>query len=201
MRSALVTVALILSFVPASWAANYKLEFHSDQALSSCELAITSPGFVKVYMVLTGSPGFFGGVEFKAPMPVCMTNSVWLGDIWDTRINGAGNTQATGGAYGVTAFVGTCEPLPRYLGYIWYNVTGPVSSCCPYAPQPGKFDGPATYINAVIWTTCTISGFGGGSEGPIQGSGIVVNADQSCRCDLPLATQESTWGSVKALYR
>ncbi|HKW15558.1 MAG TPA: hypothetical protein VJS69_13815 [Candidatus Krumholzibacteria bacterium] len=194
---ALVLLAICSSFARAQ---NYRLELHSDEALSSCELAIPGPGIAKVYMVVTGSPGYFGAVQFKAPKPACMTNSVWVADVWDPQVNAGGYTQATGGTNGVDVVVG-CLSLPRYLGSIWYNVTGPVSSCCAYAPQPGQRDGPATIINAVIWSDCPLKPTSTIFEGAIQGKGLMINADQSCRCDIPLPVQESTWGSVKALYR
>ena len=175
----------------------HRLEFYADEGLSSCELAMNTPGLVKVHMVVTG-PGILRGISFKAPKPSCMTNVTSLTDVWQQPDALAGNTQA-----GVDVLF-VCAPLPRYLGWIWYSVAGPVSTCCAYAPEPGSAGGSIMfpgYLHVVLVPACTEPDIYFPESVPADAKGLVVNPDATCRCDLPLPVQPTTWGSVKALYR
>jgi len=175
-------------------AQNYRLEFHSDEALTSCELAVTSPGLIKVHVLVTGD-GPLGGVNFKALKPPCMRSAVWLTDVWNqpTIYVVVGTTQRPDGVI----LIPNCEPdppntlrfLPVYLGWIWFSVTEPTDPCCVYGP------GPSPTRTAPTFWLCTDY-----DERPIAARPLVMNPNESCRCDVPLATRQTTWGAVKALY-
>lgn len=198
MKTICLAALLVVSFSSVSLGqANHRLEFYADEALSSCELAMNTPGLVKVHMVMTG-PGIFRGISFKAPKPACMTNVIFVADVWHQQLAIVGNTQT-----GVDA-VFICGPMPRYLGWIWYSVAGSVSTCCPYAPEPGSASGFIAfpgYLHAILVPACTEPDIYHTQSVLATTKGLVVNPNEMCRCDLPVATQPSTWGAVKALYR
>jgi hypothetical protein len=184
-----------LSFSTA-FAQNYRLEFHSDEALASCELAVNSPGFIKVYVVVTGQGGPLGGVSFLAPRPPCMRSAVWLADAWQIPPVRSyyHNTQSPDHCDLIIdcALAPPATPtyLPVYLGLILFYVTEPVDPCCMYGPTAPIYHADPFLI------MCT--DFGDRAMTPRP---VVMNPTASCRCDLPLPARESTWGSVKALYR
>jgi hypothetical protein len=199
----LSVVLLLTSFAIANAQVNHKLEFFADEGLSICELTMNTAGLVKVHMVVTG-PGNFRGISFKAPKPACMTNATWIADIWQQPGMEVyvGNTQQADD-YGVDV-VFTCSPLPRYLGWIWYNVAGPASSCCAYAPAPGAGNGFIVfpgYLHLMLFSTCNVNEIAYLQQVPAATKGLIVNPNETCRCNLPVATRQSTWGGVKALYR
>ena len=102
--------SLILAFTSSFASAQaHRLEFYGDEALTSCDLAVTTPGLVKVHMLVTG-PGNVGAISFKAPKPACMEDAVWISDNWTQppMYAYAGNTQATVG-HGVDVIFG-CQP-------------------------------------------------------------------------------------------
>jgi len=198
MRTIGVAVLLlVVTSLPAL--AQYELQFYADEAATSCELSVPAPGLVKVHMLVTGQ-GLVGGVAFKAVKPPCMENATWISDIWQGMYAYSGNTQATVGLNNGVDVVLNCGPLPRYIGWIWFSVTGPIPSCCTYAPQPGSNSpGNAYPMEIVLLDDCTPAAQT--HEAPMTGRGLVINADASCACNLPVATRPSTWGAVKGLYR
>jgi hypothetical protein len=202
MRVICVSIAILVMLSSAALAqANYRLEFYADEGLSSCELAMTTAGLVKVHMLVTGH-GHLAAMSFKAVKPPCMGNAVWIADIWQGLAAYYGNTQATAGSNGVDV-VFECAPLPRYVGWIWFSISEPAAPCCMYGPSPGSWGGRITfpgYMELDIWDTCTPAPDGLAAV-PMSGKGLVVNANATCACNGPVAVQPTTWGSVKALYR
>jgi hypothetical protein len=72
-----------------------------------------------------------------------------------------------------------------------FYVTEPVDACCAYGPTaPDNW--PVPYL-------IMCNSLGGNLA--LTPKPVIMNANPSCRCDLPLATQPTTWGGVKALYR
>jgi hypothetical protein len=211
MRVIALAVCIVLaSSALASGQAGFRLEFYADETLSSCELAVNTPGLVKVHMVVTGPPGAkLSSMAFRAPKPPCMTNAVWLTDVWvqPGMVSYQGNTQGTvgtGANVGVDVFF-LCQSLPYYVGWIWYSVSGPADPCCAYAPSPGSstndvpFPG---YLYVIAFHKCPAWSQDDTPYDPrMTAKGLMINANSTCRCDLPLATEPATWGKVKALYR
>lgn len=196
MRAIRLSIAIAFLVSSTAIAQNYRLEFHSDEALTSCELAVTSPGLIKVHMLVAGEGGPLAGVTFKAVKPACMRSAVWIADVWEqTTIRSiAGTTQHPNGVDALLDCPPNIPPfvsryLPVYLGWIWFSVTEPTDPCCVYEPtkQPGD--------PFMVLIMCNdFSGF------PMTAGKLVMNANESCRCDMPLATRQTTWGAVKALY-
>jgi hypothetical protein len=195
----LAALLLAIASTVVSAQVTHRLEFYADEGLLSCELAMTTPGLVKVHMLVTGQ-GYLGAMSFKAVKPPCMGNAVWIADVWQGLAGYIGNTQAT--VHNGVDVVFECGPLPRYIGWIWYSVTEPATPCCMYAPSPGSAGGGITfpgYMEIDVWDKCTEPH--GLYVERMSGKGIVINANATCACSGPLPVQPTTWGSVKALYR
>jgi hypothetical protein len=195
MRTIALAVLLLAVTFSTVFAQNYRLEFYADEALTSCDLAVTGPGLVKVHMLITGE-GNLWGISFKAVKPPCMQNASWIADVWQQAglVGNNGNTQATRGEGVDVAF--DCVPLPRYIGWIWFSVTGPIPACCAYSPQHGSYSGDVGFPGNMEILLC-----GPGLPVPMGGRGVVINPDATCACNLPLPTKQTTWGAVKDLYR
>jgi hypothetical protein len=196
VRTIAISLAILALSTPFARAQDYRLEFHSDEALSSCELAVSSPGLIKVHMLVTGQGGPLAGLSFRAIKPACMRSAVWIADVWEqTTVRVYYGTTQNG-----VDVIPDCPPntppfvaryLPVYLGWIWFSVTEPTDPCCIYEPAKKPSD-PYMYL-------IMCSDFG--ADKPMTAGKLVMNPNDTCRCDLPLATQQSTWGGVKALYR
>jgi len=151
--------------------------FPSDVSL--CELP-ANLGLVNYYVIyvegLVLEEFGWSGVtrlEFTAPRPSCMNNAAYLGEINQFPLV-VGNTQT---GYSVD-FEG-CQ-YATLICTIQYWIAGYITPCCEYPVFPGE-----------AWS-CS------GVQVAPYARGGVVNADQNCRCVVPV--QETTWGAVKALY-
>ena len=116
MRTIALAVLLLAVSFATVFAQNYRLEFYGDEALTSCELSYSSPGLVKVHMLVNGQGGPLSAIQFNANKPACMRNAAWIADVWEqTTVRGIyQNTQNPDRAIGG----GTCErtepPHHRY---------------------------------------------------------------------------------------
>jgi hypothetical protein len=175
----------------AAWAQGVRsLAFYGDEFRTRCDVVNTEQGLVDIHMFLTGSQNTANTVTFYAPTPDCWAGAAWIGD----TINGAylflGSTHNA--SYGITiTFVG-CRDLPVYLGKMSFLASGS-EPCCHYDVLPGQ----ATLVNQLRIIDCD------GNPVEIPYTSVTINPDEGCPCDglLPVATEESTWGRVKSLYR
>ena len=103
---------------------------------------------------------------------------MYLGDTWVVGFPFA-DTQK-----GVQLNFFDCAALPHYLGVIRYFAFGAVDPCCEYG---------ATSVELI---DCNFD-----DNYMPPGKKLVMNANDTCRCDQPLAVRVGTWGLVKALYR
>jgi len=159
------------------------LELFGDRSATSCLLAHT-PFIESVYVIQTGGLATTGVGVFSAPKPACF-NAVWIGDVNPPAGTKIGSSQTS-----ITVAVGVCRPLPAVILEIQYLAGGTSTPCCIYnlALMPGI---PLKY------TGCDF-----GERPMILGPhSVTINPDPSCACDAPLATEPSTWGRVKSLYR
>jgi hypothetical protein len=198
MRTIALAVLLLAVSFATVFAQNYRLEFYGDEALTSCELSYSSPGLVKVHMLVNGQGGPLSAIQFNANKPACMRNAAWIADVWEqTTVRGIYQNTQNPDRVDVILYCSSDTPpfrahnLPVYLGWIWFSVTGPSDPCCVYqASAPALSPTP----NLIM---CNQQGI----EYPVTTAPLVMNPNETCRCGLPLPTKASTWGSVKALYR
>jgi hypothetical protein len=185
MKSVL-SVALIALVCASPAFAQDKIELYADVNRASCSISEPiSPPIVQVHVFITG-PTSVTGVRFKAPKPACWVGATWLGDM--TTYGGIGNSQ-TDWSVGFGQCLSTTPAA--YVGAISYLISNQAQPCCEVTAVPS--------IEFVI-TDCTAN-FVEHELGTTKP--LIVNPDQSCGCQsgLTTATEASTWGRVKSLYR
>ena len=188
MRTIAVALALIAgTFSPAVAQTDDRVSLWADASMNSCEIVDPGSGLVQVHMFHTGSQPA-SAVTFFAPTPQCWEGASWLGDVVASPFQKVGvSTHSVGILINYLA----CIQPPVYLGYMNFLVSGGAQPCCSYPVLPHTEDG----VVLVLGYTC------GTDERVGAGGSAIVNANSSCRCPMPLATEESTWGRVKSLYR
>ena len=165
-----------------------RIALYSDAGLSECSLKDTSPGAADVYVVhrITGSNAAAGvtGVMF-ALVPSPGFSGTWIEDIVPLGLNRNG-TSPTGIGVGYS----TCRFGDLLVLQVRYQMQGTSSSC--------SFLEAIAYPSFpwILTTTC-----GEGDPIPVDGTRLMVNANQSCLCEGPLAVESSTWGRIKAMYK
>lgn len=157
----------------------------ADAGMNSCEIVDAGSGFVQVHMFHTGSQPAHG-VGFLAPTPACWEGATFFGDYVAAPLGAGGNS-----SHGTELIIvyPECIVPPVYLGYMYFHVSGGAQPCCSYPVLPR-----ANSV-AIDIVDCNFSERAG------SGGYAVVNANSSCRCPAPVATERSTWGRVKSLYR
>ena len=178
-------MALILASLPASaFAQAGYIGIYSDVGYSDCTLLDQSSGYVDVYVVHKGTSGATGA-QFKVAGGAGF-NCIYV-DETSPHTAVVGNSQT-----GVGIGYGQCfaaDVLVLTITYIRYGGSLP----CSYleaVPDP-------TYgTGSVAVTDCTLPF---AQQLPATGSRLYVNPDESCSCAV--ATEPTTWGRIKGLYR
>jgi len=186
-QSWIVIAGLVLLGSATRAIAQDKIELYTDLARTQCSLAeLASPE--QVYVYLTG-PIPATGVRFSVPKPACWPGATWVGDTLSPAHVAIGNSQ-TDWSVGFFAGITGCPPQrtpPIYIGSISYFVVGQAVPCCKVTAQSGL---------QFVFTDCTFN------ELPlVAGQSVYVNANETCPCQSPIATEPATWGGVKSLYR
>ena len=180
----MMTFVLALSATTA-FAQAGNIGVFSDVNGTDCNLADTAPGLLSFYAVNVNAVGSTA-CQFAAVLPSCWTGSgaSWLSDtgVWPVTI---GNSQG-----GVSVGYGQC--LSGSIQALTINVfaQGGAPACCQVtvSADPNLPSGQIELVDC-----------GGGLEqvGSVGGT-LTINSDGTCDCDV--ATQESTWGTLKAIY-
>lgn len=169
-----------------------EIQLYTERNGQHCYLIDTHPGFADIHMVDI-EPSQPYAVTFSATKPRCWTGATWVSDnfVWPLVLYNTQNyTRGVAVAYG-----GCLETGPVYLGYMRFWTTGEAPACCRYT------------VNGVIYLDDDIVTLNCGDvERAGTGGEIVINPDQSCMCELPLPqlplpTQETSWGQIKSLYQ
>jgi hypothetical protein len=186
MKRLLLLSVIGFSLCTAANAEN-KINLYSDAAQTSCELVDNGFALRTVYVFLTG-PDRVRSVRFRALKPACWNGATWVGDTVPDQNNlSTGNSQQSWTVF----FFGPidCPAPPLFVGNINFVANGLASTCCELvasAPTP----------DTMVFIRCDYG------EGPLSaGQRLIINPDNSCRCQNPLAVESSTWGHVKSLYR
>jgi hypothetical protein len=156
---------------------------YADPSGTSCNITATA-SLTFVYVVHV-SPLGTSGCAFSAPKPSCWTGATWLGDQDPYCLIGCGDSQ-TGKMVGY----GSCLVGSIHVSTIMYLALGPSEPCCAYPVLPHP-DSPGGQIEVV---DCD---FNPGSAVGLMG---MVNGSTACPCGYPVLVEETTWGSIKALY-
>lgn len=194
MSSRLVLVHILIGFlfsmIPIAAHAGWggRVELYSDASLSQCTLTDTSPAIADIYVfhkmstwtIIDGA----SGITFRLGSSAGFTGG-WLEDIIPPGLVASGSSQ-TGIAVGYGCWHNTDVMVLRAR----YQMQGTSQPCSfvEVLPQPGH-----PWIETM---TCGYWDFL-----PVDGDRIQVNPDASCPCEIPVATQSTTWGRIKAMYR
>ena len=179
-RIALIAVILSALIVAGAGAQVGKIELYADATMSGCELVDQGTTLMVVHAFYTGP--LSTGVRFIAPKPSCWLGATWVGDT--STYTAIGNSQTDWSI----AFA-ACLSAPVHVGQSNYFATGGAEPCCEVVAMASLF--------GFVYTDCW---FG---EYPLSNGGqkVVINPNESCRCQSPLAIETTTWGGVKSLYR
>jgi hypothetical protein len=186
-RILLLTTVMVLGATMAFAQGGYVGIFNSPvpgpNPLDNCHLPDNVAGLCSYYVIHMGTPGATA-TQFSAPQPACML-AVFLSDtaVYPVTIGGSQG--------GVAIGYGACIGSPNNVLIINYFCQALTPPCCEYPilPDPNV---PSGSIEVVDCLNNLITGVGSQSGW--------INGDSSCPCEEPVATEETTWGKVKALY-
>jgi hypothetical protein len=165
------------------------LAFFADEAGTQCEVVNTRSEIVTINMFLYGWGRGASAVTFYAPTPACWTDALWLGDAINENYLWLGSTHDSHA--GLTVAFGGCKDLPLYLGSMSFAASGS-QPCCHYDVLPGL---PAT-VNQLRIVDCDYNPV------VIPYTSVTINPNAACPCGMgPVATEETSWSRLKALYR
>jgi hypothetical protein len=153
------------------------IRLYADPAFTQCTLSDTAPGVVTVYAALYAFDA--DGVRFRVAASPGFTG-VWLSDATPYFKVGSSPTDLS------VAF-GKCLVGINLVATFTYQLFG-TSTCSDLATAaPVGFPFP-------YYDTCGFTG------DPLSPASLHVNCSGSFDC-IPVATEPTTWGRVKALYR
>jgi len=169
-----IAVAFVLVLASSAQAA-HKLQIFSDAALSETSIADNAPRIVNLYVVYSGFNGATG-LRFSIKPGPGFTG-VWLGET--TSFGKAGSSPTD-----ISIGFASCLPPPILVLTMTYQLFGTSSACSELRTAP-----PDGFLVAIAADSdCFFA------ELPIRDlQGLHVNC--------PVATEPTTWGRVKALYR
>jgi len=171
-----LSLLLILSVTSSAHAGYWELHIYSDATLTDSTISDDSPRIVNIYVVEKGSFRGATGVRF-AIEPTPGFTGVWLGDT--TTHFKVGNSPTD-----VAVGYGACIPPPILVLTMSYQFFGTSSPCSELRVVP-----PACCSGVVAPDVdCFFA------EGQITDL-------RSLRVNCPVATEPTTWGKVKSLYR
>ena len=167
-----------------------RLDLFTDAAGTQCELVDTG-GLQTIYVFLSGTEPATA-VVFAAPRPACWQGATWVGDSFPGERARIGNSQ---GEFFISCAANVQCVTPRvYVCGILFVTTGVSSSCCEMRVTPTIV--PPADVPELFYTDCDIG------RAPLSsGQKVVINPNSTCHCSQPLATEATTWGRVKSLYR
>ena len=179
-------------FIATTAKAQDRIDLFSDQAGTQCSL-IDDGGLKAVYVFVSGPNGAIA-IQFAAPRPACWLGATWVGDGFPGPRGPIGNTQ-TGIQLPLFApGIGECKTPPVLACIMYFVTTGASQPCCDLVVLPTTSYPIEPY--GLEYLDCSF-----GVHPALAGHKVVINPDASCPCQLPVATEPTSWGRVKALYR
>lgn len=175
-RRVLTIIAGILLAASSARAGYWELHIYSDAALTDSSINDSSPRIVNFYVVEKGSFQGATGVRFSTE-PTAGFTGVWLGDATSYYKVGSSPTDI---AVGYAA----CIPPPILVMTMTYQLYGTSSPCSELRIVPPDHS-PCAYTPDM---DCSF----------VEGC---ITDLRSLHINCPLATEPTTWGKVKALYR
>lgn len=188
MKKLIISLVVLALSVPAA-AGDYTIGFFTDENATSCEITNVEPAVIRVHMLLYGDAEIANTVTFYAPTPECW-DADWLGDEIDDDFLFLGSSHSE--TFGLSIAFGGCRELPVRLGSMSFWARGS-DPCCTYAAYPLPFD----HVEILEVVDCTRGVHEASHES------VIINPNVSCGCTAStvVATEQTSWGRVKSLYR
>jgi hypothetical protein len=153
-----------------------------DPAGLDCEATDVTAGIKFVYVVHQTFAGATG-LEFRVDADQTTFSYV------STQI-GVGFVSFGEANTGISIAYNECVTGTFVACRVGYDVLGTTAPCAHVILVENPWGVPPVRI----YTDCV------GDPKPFVGGQLIVNANESCRCDID-AVEPATWGSIKALYR
>jgi hypothetical protein len=181
----LVVVALVVALASSSEAANWSIDLYGDAEMSACSISYSEPTVIQVHFVQVGDAASLG-INFAVYPPDCLVGANWVADV----LGAVGFYGSTVHPDGLQLAYGACVDMPHYIGFAWWVVRDPAVLCCDFVVSaPKNFPLVAYDCDAFF-------------DIPVQiGKKLRINPDDTCPCDIPIKTEETSWGRIKAFYR
>jgi hypothetical protein len=176
----IVAAAVLSCFASSASAQTGKLELFADRNASSCQLT-DAPGLISIFVFQTAGNSTAIGA-FRVIRPDCW-NATYAGESEFPNPGHAGSSQTDG----VSVPFGACKAPPIFVIQIFFLSAGTSGPCCNLV---------ATAVPGFEYSDCNFI-----DRPAVIGHGITINPNSSCACGGPLATEPTTWGRVKSLYR
>jgi len=162
-----------------------RISLYSDATSTECTLADSEPRFGDVFVVHNIGPiaGNAYLVRFRLSASAGFTGS-WVQDFVPAGMSAIGTSPN-----GIAISYQACRTGDIPILRVTYQLFG-TSSPCSFL-QAGAYPG-TDFIETM---DCSFDSY------PVEGGALVVNSNESCPCQGPVAVQPTTWGQVKALYR
>ncbi len=169
-------VAALIVIASSAKAGYWELRIYSDAALTDATISDDGPRIVNLYVVEKGSFQGAVGVIFSVK-PSAGFTGVWLRD--SSSFATVGHTPSS-----LNVGYGACIPPPILIVTMTYQLFGTSEPCSDLHIAPG--DGQPFVITPD--TNCLFT------------EGIITDLGR-LHVNCPVATEPTTWGKVKALYR
>jgi len=197
MKTAFLTVLLVAALAGGSFGQAGSIMLSSDPGATECNLVDGAPGLQYVYVTHGYTPGATAS-QFRINAGGGF-NCTFLGFASDFLTLGDPGT-------GIAVAYGACLPAPITILQIYYFCTGVSETCSWLTVCPGLNSITGT-IEVVDCGQNKLVGTGGNlwvnSDGYSCGC-LVSSSDASptsINCSAPVPVRDSTWGSIKSLYR
>jgi hypothetical protein len=180
MKKFVLTIAVLTLMSSPVLAQTESVGVFADTQALSCELTVPPLTLTDVYVIHRSAGA--SGSQFKVELPAGVT--------------------AAGGGVGNPSFLVIGDPyVDLALAYtlclsgeiVVWRVTLFAGAAVPNCSYVSVVPAPTATGNVVISVDCNYA------ELPAYGGQGIISATASCSCNV--ATQESTWGKVKSLYR
>lgn len=186
MKLILSIIAIVVVAAPAQGQTAGSINVYADTQGTSCNVIdLESSSIVTLYVIHQGASDV-SGVQFMVE-PINGANMTWLSDISGYATTGDSQT-------GIGVLYGGCLPSPSAVLTINYFGQGLSSFCSEYdivaspIARAGANPGFVTY-------DCS------SNELPVYGTGVMVNPNVACSCDMATGIGDTPLASTTALQQ
>ena len=181
MKKFVLSIAILALMASPVLAQTDAFGVYQDQTGLNCNITMTFPALNEVWIVHKTSAGATGS-QFKVTAPTSGTLTAAGGGVANANFLVIGEPYTDLSLAYTECLTGT---FPVWKLSFFASAAVPDCQYISIIPAPDKV--------GVLSVDCTFA------ELPSYGGQGIISATAACNCDV--ATQESTWGKVKSLYR